>query len=68
MPSAGFEYTYPALKRPETNAFDRTATRIGSMAPISAVHDGPNSNYALQQKVFASFYNQPFRIFHAFLQ
>jgi len=41
---------------------------IGSVAPISVVHYGPNPKYALQQKLFTGFYNQPFRIFHVFLQ
>jgi len=29
MPSAGFETAIPVIKRPQTYALDRTATRIG---------------------------------------
>ena len=41
---------------------------ISSVPPTSSVQYWPNPNYALQQKLFTSFYNQSFRICHVFLQ
>jgi hypothetical protein len=39
MPSVAFESAIPAIKRPQTYAFDRTATGIGGVTVYSGLLD-----------------------------